>query len=95
MISISSAEAKYRCLACIAAKVAWVQSVLNELHVTIPRIPTIWCDDTSVVALSANPILHSKTKHIKFDYHFMGEKVLKKELMVAYCHVPFELSRKV
>ena len=33
-----------------------------------------------------NPILHSKTKHIELDIHFVREKVLSKQLNIL--HVP-------
>lgn len=46
----------------------------------------IWCDNLSTVAMSENPILHSRTKHIELDLYFVHEKVLAKNLVVQ--HVP-------
>ena len=37
---------------------------------------TIFCDNTSAVNLSKNPILHSRTKHIQIRHHFLREQVL-------------------
>jgi hypothetical protein len=47
-------------------------------------VPTLLCDNLSAVALTHNPILHSRTrtKHIELDIHFVREKVLAKQLNV-------------
>lgn len=36
----------------------------------------VWCDNLSIVALLANPILHSGTKHMELDLYFIQENVL-------------------
>ena len=51
-----------------------------------PRISVMWCDNLSIVLLSANPILHARTKHIELDLYFVREKVLKKDIDIR--HVP-------
>ena len=40
------------------------------------RIP-IYCDSKSEIAISHNPIHHSKTKYIELWYHFIKEHILK------------------
>jgi hypothetical protein len=67
------------------ADLLWIQSLLQELHVPF-LTPTLLCDNLSAVALSHNPILHSRTKHMELDLHFVREKVLSKQLHVL--HVP-------
>lgn len=42
------------------------------------------CDNLITVALSHNPILHAKTKHMELDIFFLREKVLSKSIMVKY-----------
>ncbi|KAA3481727.1 hypothetical protein EPI10_022068 [Gossypium australe] len=37
--------------------------------------PTVWCDNSSAVAVAANPILYSKFKHVKLNLFFFREKV--------------------
>ncbi|KAL6314759.1 hypothetical protein AAG906_027107 [Vitis piasezkii] len=48
----------------------------------------IWCDNISIVSLSANPVLHSRTKHMELDLYFVREKVMERKLVVN--HVPTE-----
>lgn len=83
MVAKSSAEAEYRNLALAASEVLWVKSLLQELRVPI-HAPVIFCDNQSTVALSHNPVLHSRTKHMELDIFFVQEKVLNKSIIVEY-----------
>lgn len=38
----------------------------------------------SVIALSANPVFHSRTKHLVVDYQYVREKVLRKDLKIGF-----------
>lgn len=85
-VSRSSTEAEYRSLAHLVAEITWIQSLLAELQITPPKVPTIWCNNLSVVLLSANPVQNAHTKHIKLDLYFVREKVLQGTIDVK--HVP-------
>ncbi|GKA67849.1 retrovirus-related pol polyprotein from transposon TNT 1-94 [Tanacetum coccineum] len=37
----------------------------------------IFCDNTSAIAISNNPVLHSRIKHIDIRYHFIRDYILK------------------
>jgi hypothetical protein len=63
----------------------WIQSLLQELCIPF-HPPTLLCDNISAVSLAHNPVLHSRTKHIELDIHFVREKVLSKQLNIL--HVP-------
>lgn len=64
IISRSSIEAEFRSLAHTSTELLWVQTLLAELRISIPSPPILWCDNIGAVHLSANPVLHSRTKHI-------------------------------
>ena len=85
-ISRSSTEAEFRSLASTVAEVIWIQSLLAEMSIRIPRIPEVWCDNLSTVQLAANPILHARTKHVELDLYFVRKKVAQPKLEVK--HVP-------
>ncbi|KAI5328735.1 hypothetical protein L3X38_028132 [Prunus dulcis] len=70
-VARSSTEAEYRALATTTADVLWICSLLKELHVFLNHPPLFHCDNISAIALAANPIFHSRTKHIEVDYHFI------------------------
>lgn len=85
LVARSSAEAEYRSLALTAAELLWLQSLFSELQLPF-KAPVVYCDNLSAVALSHNPVLHSRTKHMELDLYFVREKVLNKSLSVV--HVP-------
>lgn len=76
-----SIEVEYRALIDAATEVLWLKALLREIHMC-STISFIWCDNLSTVALTANPILHARTKHIELDMHFIREKVLTREFIV-------------
>ncbi|KAJ9546996.1 hypothetical protein OSB04_019539 [Centaurea solstitialis] len=48
--------------------------LLRDYGYTFSKIP-ILCDSKSAIAISANPVQHSKTKHIDIRYHFLKHNV--------------------
>ncbi|CAH9123810.1 unnamed protein product [Cuscuta epithymum] len=74
-VAWSSTEAEYRSVATTAAELRWILSLLTELHVVIPTQPAIYCDNVGATHLCANPVFHSRMKHLALDYHFIREHV--------------------
>ncbi|CAL9009323.1 unnamed protein product [Prunus brigantina] len=56
-------------------KLSRIQQLLEELHVSLPSPPLLWCDNTSSIALASNLIFHAHTKHIAIYYHYVRELV--------------------
>ncbi|WVZ57430.1 hypothetical protein U9M48_007816 [Paspalum notatum var. saurae] len=81
-VSRSSTEAEYKSLANATAEIMWVQSLLTELGVQKQEAPCLWCDNLGATYLSANPVFHSRAKHIEIDFHFVREKAARKELQI-------------
>ncbi|KAE8723908.1 hypothetical protein F3Y22_tig00011547pilonHSYRG00026 [Hibiscus syriacus] len=73
-VSRSTAKAEYRSLADTTVEVLRVKAVLDDMNVELSQAPVIWCDNTSTVAMAANPVLHAKVKHEDLDVHFVREK---------------------
>lgn len=83
-MSRSLTEAEYRAIATTALELTWLQSLLMELGIPLSSPPTIWCDNIGATYLSANPVFHSRTKHIEIDFHFVRDKVAQRGLRVQY-----------
>ena len=83
-MSKSSTEAEYRCLALVTAEVYWLRMLLHELQVSLASTPVGWCDNINALALTSNLIFHARSKHIKVNYHFVREKVAKKDIILQY-----------
>ncbi|GJW17264.1 hypothetical protein Tco_0024700 [Tanacetum coccineum] len=56
--------------------VIWMRTQLLDYVYKYNRIP-MYCDSKSAIAISCNPVQHSKTKHIDIRYHFIKEHVEK------------------
>ncbi|KAH9691439.1 hypothetical protein KPL70_016106 [Citrus sinensis] len=84
IVAKSSTESEYRALSSASSELSWLQSLLSELNIVQLPAPILWCDNQSAGELARNPILHSKSKHIELDVHYIRDKVLGKELEVRY-----------
>lgn len=62
----------------------------TETEVAQPVTPEMYCDNLSVVHLTANPALHSRSKHFEIDWHYVRERVALGALVVT--HVPDTLQ---
>lgn len=82
-VARSSTEAEYRAVASTVAELSWLISLLRELGVQATP-PTIYCDNMGATYLRANPVFHSRMKHIAIDYHFVRDQVASGRLHVAH-----------
>nr|GEY06617.1 uncharacterized mitochondrial protein AtMg00810-like [Tanacetum cinerariifolium] len=71
--AMSSAEAEYVALFASCAQVMWMRTQLKDYGFNYNKIP-FYCDSQSAIAISCNPIQHSRTKHIHTWYHFIKEQ---------------------
>jgi hypothetical protein len=74
-VSRSSTEAEYKAITDATVELIWIQVLLHELGILLPRPPSLWCDNIGAMYLCANPIFHRCMKHVKVDYHFIRERV--------------------
>lgn len=74
-ISKSSAKAEYRSMSSTTSELVWVDGLLEDLNVIVPKPVLMYCDKRSVEYIAHNPAFHEKTKHIKQDYHYVREQV--------------------
>ncbi|GJR08913.1 retrovirus-related pol polyprotein from transposon TNT 1-94 [Tanacetum coccineum] len=72
--ALSTAEAEYVSLSACCAQVLWMRTQLTDYGFHFNKIP-IYCDSKSAIAISCNPVQHSRTKHIAVRYHFIKEHV--------------------
>ena len=70
----------------VVADILCIKSLFRELNIKIVTAPRVLCDNQGAFFLSANPILHAKTKHLELDLHFVREKAIRGEIQVQ--HIP-------
>nr|GFC60568.1 uncharacterized mitochondrial protein AtMg00810-like [Tanacetum cinerariifolium] len=61
--SLSTAESEYVSLSACCAQVFWMRTQLTDYGYHFNKIP-IYCDSKSAIAISCNPVQHSRTEHI-------------------------------
>jgi hypothetical protein len=59
-------------------------TLLEELKLTRHTTALLWRDNLGATYLSANPVFHAKTKRIEVDYHFVKERVVRKQLHIQF-----------
>jgi hypothetical protein len=72
-VSLSTTEAEYIAAATCCTHVLWMKQTLTDIQVEYDEPIPIYCDNTSAISISKNPVMHSKTKHIPIKYHFLRE----------------------
>jgi hypothetical protein len=69
-----------------------MKQMLKDFGVNFDELVVIYCDNTSTVNMSKNPVMHSKTKHISIKYHMIREKVAKKEVRLEHVSTKEEIA---
>nr|GFC58815.1 retrovirus-related Pol polyprotein from transposon TNT 1-94 [Tanacetum cinerariifolium] len=72
--AMSLVKAEYVALSASCAQVMWMRTQLQDYGLHYNNIP-LYCDSQSAIAISCNPVPHSRTKHIHTRYHFIKEQV--------------------
>ena len=91
-ISRSSTESEYRALAIASAELCWIRTLLKDLGIFLTHTPILWYDNVSALAIASNPVFHAQTKHIEVNFHFVRERVLRKDLKVKFVSTVDQLA---
>nr|GEW19507.1 hypothetical protein [Tanacetum cinerariifolium] len=90
-MALSTAEAEYVSLSACCALVLWMRTQLTDYAFHFNKIP-IYCDSKSAIAISCNPVQHSRTKHIVVRYHFIKEHVEKGTIELYFVKTDYQLA---
>ncbi|GJU60716.1 hypothetical protein Tco_1238482 [Tanacetum coccineum] len=74
VLAMSNTEVEYVVAAQSNKEAVWLKMLLEELGHKQENI-TLFCDNQSALYLARNLAFHSKTKHIRAQYHFIHEKM--------------------
>nr|GEY58203.1 retrovirus-related Pol polyprotein from transposon TNT 1-94 [Tanacetum cinerariifolium] len=88
---MSSAEAEYMTLSASSAQVMWMRTQLKDYGFNYNKIP-LYCDYQSAIAISCNPVQHSRTKHIHTHYHFLKEQVENGIIELSFVRTEYQLA---
>ncbi|GJX78123.1 retrovirus-related pol polyprotein from transposon TNT 1-94 [Tanacetum coccineum] len=85
------AKAEYVSLSACCAQVIWMRTQLLDYGYKYNKIP-MYCDSNSAIAISYNPIQHSRIKHINIRYHCIKEHVEKGTVELYFVGTEFQLA---
>ena len=86
-ISLSTTEAEYIAARSCCSQLLWMKKLLSDYEMSQDTM-VVYCDNSSAIDISKNPVQHSKTKHIKIRYHFIRDLVERK--IVTFEYIPTE-----
>nr|GFD40513.1 retrovirus-related Pol polyprotein from transposon TNT 1-94 [Tanacetum cinerariifolium] len=89
--ALSTVKAEYVSLSACCAQVPWMRIQLTDYGFNFKKIP-IYCDSKSAIAISCNPVQHSRTKHIAVRYHFIKEHVEKGTIELYFIKTDYQLA---
>ncbi|GKC84556.1 copia protein [Tanacetum coccineum] len=80
-LAISTTEAEYLSAGKAYQQALWMKQALVDYDINLDDIPVL-CDNKSAIHLSKNPVLHSHTKHIEIQHHFLCDNVQKGNISI-------------
>ncbi|GKC55697.1 retrovirus-related pol polyprotein from transposon TNT 1-94 [Tanacetum coccineum] len=78
-------------LSASCAQVMWMRTQLQDYGFNYNKIP-LYCDSQSAIAISCNPVQHSRTKHIHTRYHFIKEQVENGIIELYFVRTEYQLA---
>ena len=75
-LALSSCEAEFMALTELCRELMWMCRFLDEIGVDY-EIPEIYCDSSSAIAWSQDPIQHQRNKHMELKYYYVRDCVEK------------------
>nr|GEU41220.1 retrovirus-related Pol polyprotein from transposon TNT 1-94 [Tanacetum cinerariifolium] len=82
---------EYVSLSACCAQVLWMRTQLTDYGFHLNKIPN-YCDSKSAIAISYNPVQHSRTKHITVCYHFIKEHIEKGTIELYFVKTDYQLA---
>ena len=86
-VSLSTTEVEYIAAGSCCSQLLWIKQMLRGYGIDQWTM-VVFCDNTGIINISKNHVLHSRTKHIDIRHHFILDLVEDKVLSLEY--VPTE-----
>ncbi|XP_070021848.1 secreted RxLR effector protein 161-like [Nicotiana sylvestris] len=83
-MALSTVEAEYVVVASCCAQLLWIKQQLMDFGIDVGYIPT-FCDNTSAISMTKNPVHHKRTKHIDARHYFLRDNNEKGLISVEFC----------
>jgi hypothetical protein len=88
--SLSTAESEYKALSDAAIMAVHVINLVQECGLKQILPSRVYEDNTATIAMTDNPIINKKSKHIEIRYHFIKDLVQRKILKLWYVATKYQ-----
>ena len=82
-VALSTAEAEYVVATACCSQMLWIKRQLRDFGIKFECVP-IYCDNTSAICISKDPVHHSRVKHIHIRHHFLKDNMENKNITVKH-----------
>ena len=91
-VALSSAEAEYMALSAGVQEAIHLRQLMADLGFPQREPTTVYEDNQGCIALSENPVMHKRTKHIDVRHHFIRERLESGEVALRYVATQNQLA---
>lgn len=92
IVTLSTTEAEFIAAASCACQAVWLKRVLEKLDHISDGTTIIYCDNSSTIKLSKNPVMHGRSKHIDVRFHFLRDLTRDGVVTLLHCHTQEQLA---
>lgn len=92
VVTLSTTEAEFIAAASCACQGVWLRRILEKLGHVQGMATTIYCDNSSAIKLSRNPVLHGRSKHIDVRFHFLRDLTRDGVVELIHCSTQEQVS---
>lgn len=85
IVTLSTTEVEFVAAAACSCQAVWMRRIPRQLGYEGSNSTTIYCDNSSAIKLSKNPVMHGKSKHIDVRFHFLRELAQEGVVQLKFC----------
>ena len=85
IVTLSTTEAEFVAATTCACQAVWLRRILHMVNFKQEGPTLIYCDNTSTIKLSKNPVLHGRSKHIDVRFYFLRDLTIDQTIDLVYC----------
>ncbi|PNX58518.1 hypothetical protein L195_g050950 [Trifolium pratense] len=85
IVTLSTTEAEFIAAANCACQAIWLSRILDHISSRKKDCITLYCDNSSTIKLSKNPVMHGRSKHIDVRFHFLRDLTKDGKIQLLHC----------
>ena len=90
--SKSSTEAEYRSMSQTTSEIVWLEGLLQDLDILVPRPISLFCDNKSAQYIAENEVFLERTKHLKLDCHYIRDHIVSAFISLSHINSSLQLA---